>query len=171
MWGYPLGSKCMAVRQKEVYVKNNPERHRELEKLGFLMKGNSALGWLEVVHAAAIYSKLHRRQLDVPQKFVVPHPPVNTHDEKTPMDRNVSEIVDAWPWPGTSIIPFFPSMDVTAFSYILCAWFLSIIGLWCSRAIVGVSLRTETEGCASKRKVLDWFNSWFTTSTAGWIGL
>mmetsp|Transcript_28490 Transcript_28490/g.51940 ORF Transcript_28490/g.51940 Transcript_28490/m.51940 type:complete len:492 (-) Transcript_28490:530-2005(-) len=99
MWGFKLGSKCMAIRQKEVYVKNNPERSRELEKLGFLMKGNSALGWLEVVHAAAIYSKLHRRQLDVPQKFVVPHPPVNTHDEKTLTDRNVSEIVDAWPWP------------------------------------------------------------------------
>ncbi len=84
-WGYPLGVKCHAVRQKGLYVKKHPERRRLLEELGFRWTGNSNLGWLEVVHAAAIYSKLHNRSLDVPIHFVVPKP----HEW----------IGEEWPWP------------------------------------------------------------------------
>lgn len=84
-WGYPLGVKCHAVRQKGLYVKKHPERRRMLEELGFRWTGNSNLGWLEVVHASAIYSKLHNRSLDVPIHFVVPR-----------ADKSVEE---EWPWP------------------------------------------------------------------------
>jgi hypothetical protein len=74
LWDFPLGVKCNAVRQKELYVKNKPDRLRMLEEIGFLMTGNTDLGWLQVIHAAAIYSKMHNRKLDVPIKFVVPSP-------------------------------------------------------------------------------------------------
>jgi hypothetical protein len=34
LWGYPLGTKCMAVRQKGLYVKNDPIRKSKLEDIG-----------------------------------------------------------------------------------------------------------------------------------------
>lgn len=87
LWGYPLGKKCTAVRQKNLYVRNNPRRMQMLEELGFRWTGNSSLGWLQVVHAAAIFSRIHNRVLDVPSAFVVPGPPENYNLE------------DEWPWP------------------------------------------------------------------------
>lgn len=92
LWGYPLGAKSTAVRQKELYVKNHPERLFLLQELGFRGTGNASLGWLKVVHAAAIYSRLHGRHLDVPYHFVVPAPRA--------ADGSVSqECVEDWPWP------------------------------------------------------------------------
>jgi hypothetical protein len=93
LWGYPLGQKCAAVRQKQIYIKHNPERIKALENIGFNWSGNATLGWLEVVHAAAIYSKLHGKTLDVPAKFVVPSPP------ETNEDSLLLNIEGAWPWP------------------------------------------------------------------------
>jgi hypothetical protein len=55
----------------------------------FRFSGNTASGWLDVVHGAAIYSKMHGRVLDVPSNFVVPSLP----------DANLLESEDAWPWP------------------------------------------------------------------------
>jgi Helicase associated domain len=101
LWGYRLGEKCAAVRQKQLYVKNYPERQRALAELGFQWSGNTTLGWLEVVHAAAIYSKMHNRNLDVPYHFVVPASPHIDHDRSD--EKKVSSITgsdDAWPWPG-----------------------------------------------------------------------
>jgi len=90
LWGYPLGTKCSAVRQKELYVKGHVRRKQLLEELGFRWNGpgNSDLGWLKVVHAAAIYSRLNGRTLDVPYHFVVPAPPSRS-----------AQVVDSWPWP------------------------------------------------------------------------
>jgi hypothetical protein len=34
LWGYPLGNKCMAVRQKGLYIKNYPIRKSKLEDIG-----------------------------------------------------------------------------------------------------------------------------------------
>ena len=34
LWDYPLGAKCMAVRQKGLYVKNDPIRKARLEDIG-----------------------------------------------------------------------------------------------------------------------------------------
>jgi len=93
--GYNLGSKCAAVRQKEVYIKNRPERRQILKDLGFWFGGNGTLGWLDVMHAAAIYSKMHERKLAVPTGFVVP----------SPYARNCTGATDQvycngdWPWP------------------------------------------------------------------------
>jgi len=77
-----------AVRQKQLYVKGHPRRQRLLEEIGFRWSGNATLGWLDVVHAAAIYSQMHGRVLNPPLQFVVPSPP--TPD---------SELDDLWPWP------------------------------------------------------------------------
>lgn len=96
LWGYRLGEKCTAVRQKELYIKNDFERQRALAELGFQWSGNATLGWLKVVHAAAIYSRMHDRNLDVPSNFVVPAPP---HIEHGNADA-VTGSDDAWPWPG-----------------------------------------------------------------------
>lgn len=87
LWGYPLGAKCIAVRQKDLYVKDKPERKQMLQKLGFHWGGNADLGWLRVVHAAAIYSRMHDRYLDVPYHFKVPAPSTTEHDGQE------------WPWP------------------------------------------------------------------------
>mmetsp|Transcript_20895 Transcript_20895/g.45335 ORF Transcript_20895/g.45335 Transcript_20895/m.45335 type:complete len:310 (-) Transcript_20895:66-995(-) len=87
VWGYPLGARCTAVRQKELYIKGHPERRFMLDELGFHWSGNADFGWLRVSHAAAIYSRMHQRKLDVPYKFTVPSPP------KDLIDR------DEWPWP------------------------------------------------------------------------
>jgi len=87
LWNYPLGAKCAAVRQKQLYVKDNPMRQRTLEEIGFRWSGNATLGWLDVVHAAAIYSQMHGRILNPPLQFVVPSPP--TPDSES----------DSWPWP------------------------------------------------------------------------
>ena len=71
-----------------------------LEGLGFQWNGNASLGWLQVVHAAAIYSKLHNRQLDVPFNFKVPHPPSDL-DPKMRVDvQTAADEGDVWPWPG-----------------------------------------------------------------------
>jgi len=87
LWNFPLGVKCTAVRQKELYIKDKPERKQALDDIGFHWGGNADLGWLEVVHAAAIYSRINSRNLDVPYHFVVPAP---LNDEIDP---------DEWPWP------------------------------------------------------------------------
>ena len=34
LWGYPLGAKCMAVRQKGLYIKNHLNRKNRLEDIG-----------------------------------------------------------------------------------------------------------------------------------------
>lgn len=101
LWGYRLGQKCTAVRQKELYVKNDVVRQRALAELGFQWSGNATLGWLEVVHAAAIYSKMHDRNLDVPSNFVVPAPPHIEHDSNDEGDA-ITGSDEAWPWPGKS---------------------------------------------------------------------
>lgn len=108
---YPLGARVTAVRQKSLYIKNHPERKLELEELGLRCGvGNARLGWLEVVHAATIYSRLNNEghtdqeeeedngaggadkgqkqlQLDVPVGFVVPEAPLGEWDG------------GSWPWP------------------------------------------------------------------------
>lgn len=96
LWEYPLGSKCTAVRQKELYVKGDPSRLKTLSEIGFHIGGNDSLSWLEVVHAAAVYSQMHDRNLDVPLKFVVPEPPRKVSDD----DHEPSVDGDPWPWPG-----------------------------------------------------------------------
>jgi Helicase associated domain len=100
LWGYPLGAKCTAVRQKELYVKGHPERLKELADIGYHGGGNDSLKWLEVVHAAAIYSQMHGRNLDVPQHFVVPAPPRISYSNSTIQHVCVVGSDDAWPWPG-----------------------------------------------------------------------
>ena len=102
LWGYPLGAKCTAIRQKQLYVKSNPRRQQLLESLRFQWSGNASLGWLEVVHAAAIYSKLHHRHLDVPFDFKVPPPPSDA-DPHMRVDTSTAADDDGgvWPWPGT----------------------------------------------------------------------
>lgn len=103
LWGYPLGAKCTAVRQKQLYVKGDARRQQLLESLSFQWNsgnGNASLGWLQVMHAAAIYSKLHNRQLDVPYTFKVPHPPTDL-DPKMRVDvQTAADQDDVWPWPG-----------------------------------------------------------------------
>lgn len=37
MWGYPLGAKCMAVRQKNLYIKNDQIRKSRLEDIGWVI--------------------------------------------------------------------------------------------------------------------------------------
>jgi len=86
LWGYPLGVKCNAVLQKSLYVNNKHDRQQQLEELGFRWTGATDMSWLKVVHAAAIYSRLHDRVLSVPNLFVVPHCPEG-------------EDVECWPWP------------------------------------------------------------------------
>jgi hypothetical protein len=101
LYGYPLGAKCTAVRQKELYVKGSPERLKILADVGFHAGGNDSLSWLEVVHAAAVYSQMHNRNLDVPQSFVVPAPPRTSLSKYTDSsgDTCVVGSDDAWPWP------------------------------------------------------------------------
>ncbi|MGK3750129.1 MAG: hypothetical protein ACI8RD_002428 [Bacillariaceae sp.] len=108
MWGYRLGERCTQIRQKELYIKGHPHRLKILADYGFYVTGgsNNNLRWLEVVHAAAVYSQMNSNSLDVPTKFVVPAPP-----------RRVASLVvgsdDAWPWPGKFVM---------CHTVIECAW-------------------------------------------------
>jgi hypothetical protein len=95
LWSYPLGAKCAAVRHKGLYVKNDNRRQKILEELGFQWNGNAAMGWLEVVHAAAIYSQMHNRNLDVPFGFIVPAP----LNARAIIENRVAGGDDSWPWP------------------------------------------------------------------------
>jgi hypothetical protein len=100
LWDYPLGSKCVAIRQKELYIKDHPDRRKALQKLGFQLSGNATLGWLNIMHAAAIYSKMHGRVLDVPINFVVPSPPRSMDEAGSIGGESLpDDIEDAWPWP------------------------------------------------------------------------
>jgi hypothetical protein len=58
------------------------------------------LGWLEVVHAAAIFSQLHGGQLNVPQTFVVPSPAkrYNANSVTSPF-AGVTGSRETWPRP------------------------------------------------------------------------
>jgi len=98
LWGFPLGVKCSAVRQKGLYIKDHPRRQKALQDIGFPLSGNAQHSWLEVVHAAAIYSKMHGRVLDVPIHFVVPSPPCSSSDESCIIPYGDD---GAWPWPQT----------------------------------------------------------------------
>jgi len=90
LWDYPLGARSLAVRQKQLYVKGRPDRQRALEEVGFMLQGgNAKLGWLAVVQAAAIYSQMHNKVLNVPLNFVVPGPPLDADDL----------CYETWPWP------------------------------------------------------------------------
>mmetsp|Transcript_7613 Transcript_7613/g.11068 ORF Transcript_7613/g.11068 Transcript_7613/m.11068 type:complete len:459 (+) Transcript_7613:160-1536(+) len=93
LWGYPLGSKCSAVRQKGLYVKGRPDRQEQLSAIGFCWEGNASLGWHQVVHAAAIYSQMNNRNLNVPIAFRVPSPNAPTNH------ASFAGSDDAWPWP------------------------------------------------------------------------
>lgn len=97
LWAYPLGHKCTAVRQKGLYVKGDEGRQARLAEIGFSWVGNASRGWYEVVHAAAIYSQIHQRQIsNIPTNYRVPGPPQ--------MKSNgfyVGSTADAWPWPET----------------------------------------------------------------------
>lgn len=99
-YSYVVGAKCCAIRQKGLFVKNQPDRISALEEIGFQWSGNASLGWLEVVHAAAIYSQLHGRQLNVPQTFVVPCPPkaYRTNSLASPFGGMACK-EETWPWP------------------------------------------------------------------------
>jgi len=99
LWGYRLGERCTQVRQKELYIRGQPHRIKILAELGFYVTGgsNSNLRWLEVVHAAAVYSQMNSNKLEVPTNFVVPAPPRRVADCSVG-DRIVGSD-DAWPWP------------------------------------------------------------------------
>uniref|UniRef100_A0A7S4EQH0 Helicase-associated domain-containing protein n=1 Tax=Pseudo-nitzschia australis TaxID=44445 RepID=A0A7S4EQH0_9STRA len=107
LWGYRLGERCTQVRQKELYIKGHAHRVKILADLGFYLSGgNNNLRWLEVVHAAAVYSQMNDKKLDVPTKFVVPAPPrrvaASPKDDENERDPGPSRVVgsdDAWPWP------------------------------------------------------------------------
>lgn len=108
LWGYRLGERCTQVRQKELYIKGEPHRIKILADLGFYVAGgsNSNLRWLEVVHAAAVYSQMNNNQLEVPTNFVVPAPPRRVAscsiDYKINKKMDNTCVVgsdDAWPWP------------------------------------------------------------------------
>ena len=100
LWGYKLGVKCSQVRQKELYVKGHPDRLKVLADIGFQFGGNDSLSWLEVVHAAAIYSQMNNRQLEVPQSFVVPAPPKMVSMSEGSSGTLIAGSDEAWPWPG-----------------------------------------------------------------------
>uniref|UniRef100_A0A7S1VM55 Helicase-associated domain-containing protein n=1 Tax=Grammatophora oceanica TaxID=210454 RepID=A0A7S1VM55_9STRA len=87
--GYRLGEKACAVRRMGLYIKDKPERRKILENLGFPFNTNAALGWFAVVHAAALYSQLHGRNLDVPFKYRIPAPTEDGYESN----------IEAWPWP------------------------------------------------------------------------
>jgi len=105
MQGYRLGERCTQIRQKELYIKGHPRRLKILADLGFYVNGgsNNSLRWLEVVHAAAVYSQMNNNSLDVPTKFVVPAPPRRVTDFALENEENTVSCVvgsnDAWPWP------------------------------------------------------------------------
>jgi hypothetical protein len=88
LYNYPLGIKCAAMRQSQLYIKNNPKRQRLLEELGFCWDGNVDKNWSKLILAASIYSNLHDGILDVPQNFLVPKPPAE-----------LTHVNDEWPWP------------------------------------------------------------------------
>ena len=105
LWGYPLGAKCAAVRQKGLYVKGDVDRQARLETIGFSWKGNACRSWYQVIHAAALYSQIMHtsslsssaslRVLDVPSDYRVPSPPeIRSAGFYVGSD-------EAWPWPET----------------------------------------------------------------------
>jgi len=103
MWNYRLGERCTQIRQKELYIKGHPHRVKILAELGFYVAGgsNNNLSWLEVVHAAAVYSQMNNNSLDVPTRFVVPAPPrrvANCSVEDQDTRSCVVGSDDAWPW-------------------------------------------------------------------------
>jgi len=98
LWGYQLGAKCLAVRHKGLYnIKKYPDRCYAMEELGFQWTGNATLGWLKVIHAAAIYSRMHDRKLDVPSNFVVPTPTSTLIPNEYSKDSSHDSGI--WPWP------------------------------------------------------------------------
>ncbi len=95
-----MGTKCCAIRQKGLFVKSQPDRIAAIEEIGFQWSGNASLGWLEVVHAAAFYSQLHRGQHNIPQTFVVPSPAKRyTANSVTSPFVGVTGSRETWPWP------------------------------------------------------------------------
>jgi len=107
LWGYRLGVQSVAVRQTDTYLKRDRKARLErLKNLGFYREGNDFLRWLEFAHAATIYSRLHNRTLNVPEKYVVA-----SGDSLDPEVRAHSEH-----WPGKSDCQM-PVQSTTNFMY------------------------------------------------------
>ena len=135
-------------------MKGNPHRQKLLENLGFQWKaGNASLGWLEVLHKAAIYSKLHQRKLDIPYGFVVPRPPPDSkpHVDSVTAADNENEV---WPWPGTYQRKGSTLLECVLTllfaSYIDGALTLSILPFFCYRILVGATSRSALERCPTE---------------------
>ena len=65
-----LGYRVNSIRQKEIYVKDHPERRAELDAMGFVWDDYERR-WEEVRAALRAYKELHD-DLEVPVAFVVP---------------------------------------------------------------------------------------------------
>ena len=65
-----LGGRVDDIRQKEIYVKDHPERRAELDALGFVWD-DLERRWEETRDALAVYKELHG-DLQVTREFVVP---------------------------------------------------------------------------------------------------
>ena len=71
LWGYPLGLRCRDVIHYNHYqIHKDPHRRQLLTELG--LQRSTYRNWLQISHAAALYSRLHNRTLLVPLNFCVP---------------------------------------------------------------------------------------------------
>ena len=65
-----LGNRVSDIRDKDIYVKDHPERRAELDAMGFVWD-DLERRWEEVRAALLVYKEMHG-DLQVPRLFVVP---------------------------------------------------------------------------------------------------
>jgi hypothetical protein len=69
-WGLRLGLVTNAIRSRDAYTRNHPERLHQLKDMGFVFD-DLERRWEETKGALKLYHKKHGH-MDVPTKFVVP---------------------------------------------------------------------------------------------------
>mmetsp|Transcript_9991 Transcript_9991/g.13011 ORF Transcript_9991/g.13011 Transcript_9991/m.13011 type:complete len:825 (-) Transcript_9991:428-2902(-) len=73
--GLPLGERVSKIRSRNLYIKDNPDRRKELLDLGLSLtkpNTNQATRWNRVLRALTMYQELYGN-LQVPQQYVIPH--------------------------------------------------------------------------------------------------
>ncbi|CBJ27332.1 conserved unknown protein [Ectocarpus siliculosus] len=72
LWGLALGQRVLDIRATHRYIRNDPERIRLLNEVGFRWTDATKASYGNVVRALKAYRKIKGRDLSVPSSFVVP---------------------------------------------------------------------------------------------------
>eukprot|EP00904_Undaria_pinnatifida_P002118 jgi/Undpi1/11907/HiC_scaffold_4.g01606.m1 len=72
LWGLAVGQRVLDIRARHRYIRNDPDRIRMLNQIGFQWTDAAKTSYANVVRALKAYRRVKGRDFSVPSSFVVP---------------------------------------------------------------------------------------------------